>query len=123
VDRHRLAEERSIALHGAVAAKLREDGGLVDRARERVRAWRTDGSVHTHYVAAWDSLLSLPLDVLCAALVDRSEEARGLRQVSPFAGAIDARTRWAIHRRIGATASRGAITPPDQATATPTSEP
>jgi hypothetical protein len=58
---------------------------------------------------------------LCAALVDRSEEARGLRQVSPFAGVIDPRTRWAIHRRIGAMASRGAITPPDQAT--PTSEP
>jgi hypothetical protein len=34
--------------------------------------------------------------------VDESEEARALRQVTPFAGAIDPRTRWRIWREVRA---------------------
>ena len=100
MDPHRLAEERSIALHRAVAEKLRADSSLVTRAREVVEGWRATGSVHEAYVASWAELLRLPLEELCARLVDRGEHARALRQVSPFAGVLDPRERWRIRKSV-----------------------
>jgi len=43
-----------------------------------------------------------PLSELETALAERSERMHDLRQVSPFAGILDARTRWRIHRDVGA---------------------
>lgn len=108
MERHRLAEERSIALHRKVAEKLRDDPALLDRARARTEEWRAGGLVHGYYLEAWERWLALPVDALCRALVDPGERARALRQVSPFAGALSARERWAIHRSIGADATRAA---------------
>jgi hypothetical protein len=34
-------------------------------------------------------------------MTERTEAAHDLRQVSPFAGALDARTRWQIHKATG----------------------
>jgi hypothetical protein len=34
------------------------------------------------------------------ALLDEGEHARALRQSSPFAGAIDRRTRWRMHAEV-----------------------
>jgi hypothetical protein len=96
MDRHALAEERSLAMHRAVPEKLRADPALVERARLRVAGWREDGSVHEAYIAAWEAALGLPLDQLCAQLVDEGEPARALRQVSPFAGVLDPRERWRV---------------------------
>jgi hypothetical protein len=100
VDRHRLAEETSIELHRAVAERLRAEPVLLDRARTRVRVWAADGSVHPSYVERWQRLLAGPLDEICRALVDPGEEARALRQVTPFAGVLDPRTRWRIWREV-----------------------
>jgi hypothetical protein len=96
VSDHRHAEERSIALHRAVAARLRDDPRLVERARVRVREWHETCSVASAYRVAWDSALRLDPVELCALLVDPGEEATALRQVSPFAGILDARERWRI---------------------------
>jgi hypothetical protein len=87
-------------MHAAVADKLRAKRVLVDGALERVRRWRIAGGAHPDYVLEWERLLALPLEQLCDAIVDRSERARALRQVSPFAGVLSARERWAIHRRV-----------------------
>jgi hypothetical protein len=100
VDPHRLAEETSIALHEAVARELRRRPSLVEGARARVTEWRGAGTVHSWYVERWSSLLEGPFEVLLATLVDEGEEARALRQVSPFAGVRDPRTRWAIWRNV-----------------------
>jgi hypothetical protein len=37
---------------------------------------------------------------LAGALVERSEAADALRQVTPFAGVIDPRARWQIWRDV-----------------------
>jgi hypothetical protein len=95
---HRQAEERSVALHAAVAHRLRERPELMEVARARVRTWLADGD--RPYARAWDSLLRLPLEELCDALVDRSERGATLRQCSPFAGVVDARSRWRILREL-----------------------
>lgn len=97
---HRLAEERSIAIHGLVAERLREDPSVVETARERVLDGRRSGAMHPRYADEWLSILALPIDALCAFLVDGSERARALRQSTPFAGAIDPRTRWRVWREV-----------------------
>jgi hypothetical protein len=40
------------------------------------------------------------VDEIAATLIDPSEHARALRQVTPFAGALSSRERWAIARDI-----------------------
>jgi hypothetical protein len=102
INLHRLAEERSIAMHGSIASKLRDQPTLLDRARERVRGWLADGSVARPYAEAWDALLARPLDQIETALIDPGEPARALRQCTPFAGALDPRERWRIRREVRA---------------------
>ena len=96
---HELAEARSLALHHAVAARLREQPALLDAARARVEAWRRDGSVAPFYASAWADVLAGDLEAVAAALVAPGERATALRQVTPFAGVVDPRTRWQIWRQ------------------------
>jgi hypothetical protein len=95
---HELAEARSLALHQAVAERLREEPELISKARERVASWRRTGAVAPVYAEAWAELLANDLESLLAVLADPGERARALRQVTPFAGAIDPRRRWRIWR-------------------------
>jgi len=97
---HRLAEERSLALHRAVVERIREHPDELERARGRVRAWLEDGSVHERYAVRWARLLEGPRDALLDLLVDPGEEARALRQVTPFAGLVGPRERWRIWREV-----------------------
>ena len=100
MNRHRLAEERSIELHREVAARLRADVRNVERARERVLSWLATGEVAEPYASGWLRLLSGPIEELCAFLVDPGETARALRQCTPFSGVVDPRTRWRIWREV-----------------------
>ncbi len=93
---HRLADERSIALHREVVVAIRERPELLDRARSRVEHWIKDGSVARTYATDWRDLLMMPLDRLADRLVDPGEKMRALRQCSPFAGALDPKDRWRI---------------------------
>lgn len=97
--RHALAEETSLELHRAVADRLRADPSLVERARARVRAWLREGPVSRPVAEAWSALLAEPVERLAAFLTDPGQRARDLRQTSPFAGALDPRTRWTVWRR------------------------
>ncbi len=100
MDLHRLAEERSLALHAAIETRLRKDPALIGRARERVRGWLSDGSVHRFYAERWRALLDGPDTLLFATLASTDEEDRALRQVTPFAGVVPAKERWAIWRDV-----------------------
>ena len=100
MDAHRLAELRSIALHRAIADRLRHDPSLLEDARARLARWRDAGALHVEYAAEWQHALDLPLDDLCALLVADTERARDLRQCTPFAGAVDPRERWRIWREV-----------------------
>jgi hypothetical protein len=104
MNRHCLAEERSLAMHRRVAELVRRDPRVVDDARARLRRWTTSGAVSPGYAERWWEVLDGPLDLLLALLVSQDERARAMRQVSPFAGALTARERWAIWREVGAEA-------------------
>jgi len=97
--RHALAEERSLALHRAVAERLRADPSLIERARRRVEDWLRGGTIARPYAEAWRDVLAGTVDDVAGFLEDPGDRARQLRQASPFAGFLDARTRWSILRR------------------------
>lgn len=99
---HERAITRSCALHAAVAQRLQCDPSLVIRARQRVESWLRDGSVARPYAEAWQTALAAPLGELVVALVERSERMNDLRQVSPFAGVLDARERWRVRKSADA---------------------
>lgn len=87
-------------MHGAIAARLPLEPELLNAARERVQRWLLDGSVHLSYAEAWRDILTRSPAEVAAFLIDPDEKARALRQSSPFAFAIDPRTRWRIHRDV-----------------------
>ena len=73
---------------------------LHPRARARVAGWTASGSVHPQWSAAWSALLARPSAEICDKLREPSEHMAALRQVTPFAGVLDARTRWALWRSV-----------------------
>lgn len=97
--RHAVAEDVSLALHAAVADRVRADPSLLDRVKQRVDDWLHAGTVARAYAEAWREILARPVDEVARFLEDPGERARLLRQTSPFAGVLDPRTRWAIWRR------------------------
>lgn len=106
MDPHRLAEARSLAYHRVIAERLPEEPALLDAARGRIAEWRRDGRLHEAYLAAWEALLTGPPSALIASITADDEAARALRQTTPFAGALDPRERWAIHRAVAEGARR-----------------
>jgi hypothetical protein len=100
MDPHRRAEQRSLAFHDAVAQLLRREPQRIEVARSRVGEWLRNGSVAPYYAQAWEALLSGPRERLLATLVDPSEPARALRQVTPFAGYLAPEERWRIWRSV-----------------------
>ena len=97
---HRLAEERSLALHRAIADRIMTEPTALERARARVQRWLDTGEVASYWAREWKTVLSRSVGEIRAFLVDESEHARALRQVTPFAGVIDPRTRWRIWREV-----------------------
>ena len=100
MDLHRLGEARSLAMHRAIAARLPSEPRLLAMAKARVHDWLRSRQVHPEYAQAWAKLLDQPIESVAIALTTDDESGRALRQVSPFAGALDARTRWQIRREV-----------------------
>jgi hypothetical protein len=98
--------ERSLALHREVARRLRRDPRLLDRARIRVEIWLENESVDRFWAEAWKEVLDSGLEAVVERLEERSERAHDLRQVSPFAGVLDPRTRWSILKTVSPQGSR-----------------
>jgi hypothetical protein len=98
---HQQIEERSILLHRAVAQKIRENPGLLAAARDNLRRWIGQGGPRPYW-AEWEALLDGPLGDLLIFMVSPSEDARRLRQCSPFAGILTPRERWSIYESFAA---------------------
>ncbi len=96
MDLHRLAEERSVAYHLAIAERLLEHGQILEDARRRVQEWLSSREHDRFYAHKWAEILQGDVASIAAFLVDRSELAVALRQSSPFAGALRPQERWKI---------------------------
>jgi hypothetical protein len=98
MDLHRLAEERSVAYHRAIAEKLLQQPEIVEKARRRVQEWMASRAEPPFYARKWEEILASDISTIAAFLVERSELADELRQSTPFAGALDPQERWKIWR-------------------------
>jgi hypothetical protein len=95
---HLRLDQRSLAMHRAIAAKLTDNPALVGLARANLDRW--SGSTDPRsapYFEQWRQLLNLPVPELAALLQEDSERMTALRQCSPFAGALEPKERWAIY--------------------------
>lgn len=100
MEAHRLAEARSLAMHRAIADKLASDPSILPKARERVDRWYRE-EPNAFCAVQWKRILNDDRRSIAAFLVEDSDLARELRQSTPFAGALEARERWQIWRRVG----------------------
>jgi hypothetical protein len=98
MDLHRLAEERSVAYHRAIAERLRDRPEILLMARRRVQDALTATTVPPFWAVKWAALLASDISSIEAFLVERSELADELRHSSPFAGALSPQERWRIWR-------------------------
>ncbi len=95
---HEPAALRSLAYHRAVARRL--DRSMADVALALVRHWRGRGAIDPRYAQTWEGLLEGPLPDIRKVLEDEGEEARDLRQNSPFAGVLSEPERQVVVGRI-----------------------
>jgi hypothetical protein len=83
---HQEIRDLSLALHRAVAAKLRRDPALLKTAEETLSRWRAmqPRSAADRYLDRWAELLHAGLGPTLAMLEADSDSAADLRQCSPF---------------------------------------
>ena len=98
MDLHRLAEERSVAYHRAIAERLRDRPEILQMARRRVQESLTATATSPFWAVKWAAILASDIASIEAFLVERSELADELRHSSPFAGALSPQERWRIWR-------------------------
>jgi transcriptional regulator with XRE-family HTH domain len=95
------ADRRSLAFHEAIAKVLRDDSkAAIAKAKRHLTQLKT---LHPHAHALldhWSIWLRLPVDDLIARMTDPEPFAREMRQVSPFAGILDAGQRARLLRTV-----------------------
>lgn len=92
---HQWSDERSLALHAAVAAKLEAQPELLDVARQNLQRWLSARPAAA--LREWQAILDrAPLPEVIELLRARSADATRLRQSSPFAGVLSQSERQSI---------------------------
>ena len=89
---HARIEARSLAMHGAIAEKLRKNPRLLEAAGENIRRWRRQGVDVTAF-AEWEAILERGVGETVRVLTDPSENAARLRQSTPFTGVLTPKER------------------------------
>jgi hypothetical protein len=97
---HRRLEERSLALHREIARRIRRDPDLLKAVRDRltkdIESRQFSLSV-TDAMQEWLDLLNTrSLKEMLELLVDQGENARRLRQSTPFTGILTQEERRRI---------------------------
>ena len=98
--RLRREDEQSLWLHYALLAPLlTEPEPVIAKARDNLLHWsskhRQDGMA-MRYLVKWERVLDDGIDAIIDTLTSHSQEARELRQNSPFAGALTDETRQRV---------------------------
>lgn len=112
---HQDIRDMSLALHRAVAAKLRRQPELLATAKETLGRWRAmePQSAADRYLDAWGTLLEAGLQPTLAMLVEETEWAADLRQCSPFTRVLSQEERaevlagWRANRSSRCRATEG----------------
>jgi hypothetical protein len=94
---HARRDDEKLRLHRAIAQQLlREPERVLGIAEANLRRWR-ERDEDTPYYEEWEDLLrTLGVQELAALIVSDSEEARRLRQSTPFVGVVPREERDTI---------------------------
>jgi transcriptional regulator with XRE-family HTH domain len=94
-------DRRSLAVHAAIADRLREAPlAVLAHARASLARMRVLHPGARPLLDEWRLLLRRPLDALIPVLRDPSPWSRELRQVTPFTGILSARERAQVYREF-----------------------
>lgn len=94
-------DRRSLALHAAVAERLREQPGpVLAFARASLARMRLLHPGARALLDEWRVLLRRPIDALIPVLTDPAPRARELRHVTPFTGLLSAGERARVYREF-----------------------
>lgn len=96
VSDHIRLDQRSLALHEAIAAKIKANPALIDKARQNIERWRTQSPSIAGPLNEWEGILNQGVDKTLVYMCDPGEEATRLRQSSPFAGILTESERLEI---------------------------
>jgi hypothetical protein len=94
---HDRLENRSLALHRAIAAKLRQHPKMLAIAGKNLNRWEEMGSRSQPYWDVWRNILARPLEEILTVIVQDTPRMAELRQSSPFAGILEPKERWHIY--------------------------
>ncbi len=97
---HQNLDLRSLQLHQQVAAKIRANPALLNKAQAILANWRTTTSPHSVvYLDEWKRVMDSGLDVCLALALDTGEHATAMRQSSPLACLLSNAERFAFLRQ------------------------
>ena len=97
---HQRLDQRSLALHRAIAEKLRANPSLLQIARDNLERWAATAGRSQPYFDAWREILDRPLEEVITLICQDSERMTAMRQATPFAGVLSPAERWAIYERF-----------------------
>ena len=94
---HQRLEARSLVRHCLVAKRLRANPALIGRARRTLARWKTQAAKPlTSALSEWVQILEASLENIASLLVNTDEDAKRLRQSSPFTGILTPKEPTAI---------------------------
>jgi hypothetical protein len=99
-----LSALRSLRMHEIVAKRLINDRDLLEVARSRLQRLREVNPHGGVYHNRWQELIDGPMDRLLRTMVEPSEEARTLRQESPFTTLVPSDERRRVFESLRAAA-------------------
>lgn len=100
---HQTNDEIGLELGRRVAERLEAKPELIEIARANLDNWacrNADESSLLRCYEEWRDLLRRPVSDICQLLRSDTEEARRLRQNSPFAGLLSPQEVWEVKRLI-----------------------
>jgi hypothetical protein len=104
---HERIDRRSLALHRAIAEKLRSNPALLVIARDNLDRWSLAHGRSQPYWDAWREILDQPLGDVLDLMLEDSERMTAMRQATPFAGILTPHERWTIYEQFGAEPREG----------------
>lgn len=94
-------DRRSLAVHRAIADRLKEDPVPILQRAQRTLARMSRRHPHARYLfSTWRRILDRPVAEIVDVLLDPRPPARELRHVTPFAGVLTARERADVYRQF-----------------------
>ena len=105
-------ETRSLALHAEIArALVVDERAVLAVARSNIARMLATSPNAAPLLNEWTHILELPLTRITSAMLDPSSHGCDLRQVTPFAGILDASQRAAMYRSFRGAAGAARIGP------------